>query len=340
MKVSCILFAATLIACQSKAGGPNHLRGFVESKDDHFALWPDPNNIPVCWVDDYAVRQDYKEAVYDIAVSEFARAGLYLTGWKICDPAIPAGQAIKIKIHSTMPFGVPANISDLLGTRVARGKGIVYLNHHAYWDVDRNRKKFPNHGGKLLCVSKNGMNCVRSYALHEIAHAIGLHHEGSRGDENCNITSADPSENEQATMIGDYDPKSATNYCKNLDDMLNDVYPSLSDGDLAALDLLYFGPLVRINARLNSTEKAKTSKLDLAFTSIRATEYRYRIGKLGEIDCKDPHGYSGDFSLTTTQAIDISESADDLVICALGKNKNSEQPAANYSATTVKRYSL
>jgi hypothetical protein len=310
----CILLA--LFGCRQAKTQSAPKDAIVETRDGNFATWPDPQNIPVCWVDNKIVRQDFKDEVKRFVTEEYARADLAFSGWDLC-----TGQednVIKIKIitdnvekgSSSGRFGI-----------FKLGEGIMYLNHRVHWDPINNksvpwreRNPFTGEVGPG-CPSNEGMNCVRQDAIHEFGHAVGMHHEMNRPDGTCPLaqTAHMASTAEMATFVGEYDKDSIMDYCKNIIDNIEDNVPHLSESDVKALKTYYFSPIVRVDFKGGEW---------FYFTGNNATHYRYKMGPLDQTDCSDENGYSEPALLDNgnggQQGIRAPHQTGKFKVCAIG----------------------
>jgi hypothetical protein len=329
MRIVATLLALSLMALSCKHPNSSNESGLVDTRYIKLPLWPEPTKIPVCWETDFTVRQDYKDEIQRIVNEQYGRAGFSFVGWKICNPR-DSSDTVRIKIREFKNLvGGAGNLSNRFGT-LKIGDGLVYLDHLVYWNKTLDLPETVVFEDKTLCPSDNGMNCVRSYALHEFGHVLGLHHESNRRDSDCQYRQEDLLLNEEAktTTVGDYDKASIMNYCKNLDDMAKDVYPTISDGDVLALATYYKSPFVRIKP-VARPRGAPT--LTLRFVSDTAKVYRYKVGTLEGLNCKDSDGYSRITPIGKIATVKLANSGTPVGICAVGGDGARWQPWEGYS---------
>jgi len=176
------------------------------------AVWFDPV-IPVCWESTDAAfaqarrwTQDAVEASWeDVSQVDF-------TGWRTC---ADDDQGIRIGVDSGGPH-VAA-----LGRRIdGQPSGMVLNFTFETWAPG--------------CASHLEY-CIRTLAVHEFGHALGLAHEHNRDDRN--LCEKEPQGPLPAFLMTTYDPSSVMNYCA--EDWNNNG--QLSPLDVAGIRLLY-GP--------------------------------------------------------------------------------------------------
>jgi erythromycin esterase-like protein len=152
---------------------------------------------------------------------------------------------------------------------------------------------FQNYRSDLCSGPGHIEQCIRSYALHEFGHLLGLMHEHERSDNAC------PGFGDTYRGSGDfwstswgtnYDPESIMNYCMNAKQLTSNTPVTLSDGDVAILKRLY-GRLsqlpsyledledsIRGNGPFNSLMNIADKKPHLAFAELRH-QSDFRDGK-------------------------------------------------------------
>ncbi|MGE0172071.1 MAG: hypothetical protein AB7T49_04770 [Oligoflexales bacterium] len=328
------------ISCRT---GSDHstTEGFVESRGGDFPLWPNPDDIPVCWKDDFVITQAFKDEVRRFVTRKYGEVGFHFTGW---GPCIQTDRlVVQVKIRDGQPgFPGTPNVSGLLGTKVNPVFGpVVYLDHAPYWNKDTNEPKRGVLTSILSCPAEGALNCIRNYALHEFGHVLGLHHEANRRDNNCKYAQHGliDSENEDGTQIGDYDSKSIMNYCQNIDDIKTGREPKLSELDVLTLKAYYQNPMVKI-VLVTQITKPGQEKVTIIFKGKSSTSVKYGIGD-ANLDCKLEESYGKAVSVTETVTVAARSSDNsEIKICARGGNKNEWQSLQTYSVIYLPKHAL
>jgi hypothetical protein len=331
-----ILSVLILASSCRTSGGTSKPAAIVDSWQDNFHSWPDKGNIPVCWVNPEEGAPEYLEETEELVKKEYGRAGIAFTGWEPCG-ASQDWNGIKITL---LPDKTSKNISSI-GTNDPKPMMIL---SHGFKDpaVLRDFTAFDPRTGShpKACQSQRGINCIRSFALHEFGHAAGLRHERERVEDKCDLGGTIVSHEEHwktATQIGDYDADSIMNYCKIDINMVDDVPATLSDRDIAALKALYDMPLAKISGELVLTADA-FYRFDIRILGGRAQVYRYKYGLFETTDCKNTSGYSEPISVQTgiTDVLEKSWFGKSVKLCVLGSDGKSWQEPEVYSSTSYK----
>ena len=170
--------------------------------------------IPVCLVHDNNVPEKIYHAFQDALISEFSRASVLLTEWHYCQADDYRRPNMKLRLinptYRTLVKGA-SYVGKPLGTHLHNGS--------TTWFEVRDSVRF----GKID-------NAELSTAIHEIGHAVGLLHEANRDDSTCNRKTS----RIRGRKIGEYDPNSVMNYCRN-----RSTATSLTLGDIAGIKALY-----------------------------------------------------------------------------------------------------
>lgn len=219
-----ILITTLLVAC----GTPSPdlpMCGHPESEGALIApdkRWPD-HHVVVCWenpTDGDGPDRALVEQTIDREITQ--RFPVQLLGWKSC-AATSDPRPLRIRIADETPRteGLGRDLAGL-------PHGMVLNLTFASWS--------PNCGVN----PSTRINCIRSTAVHEFLHALGVEHEHERDDTPAVCAARVEKETGMSQLassipVGDWDRESATNYC-------NPVWNNggrLSPGDVSALQRLY-----------------------------------------------------------------------------------------------------
>jgi hypothetical protein len=175
---------------------------------DENAKWPNRKNIPVCFTTGNGTSAR-EQATRKLIESEYAKVGLCFSGWGACTTSTPC-PAIRLEISNNGDQGV-AGWSYVGPTR---------------WMCNGADRMEPN-----MWLRTDQTDWA---AVHEFAHAIGVHHEHGRTDHDgkCPTSSQEQiPEGGSIHYIGAYDPNSVSNYCSGKS--------RLSPNDISGLKELY-----------------------------------------------------------------------------------------------------
>ena len=183
--------------------------------------WPD-HHVDVCWEDLKETTVSDRLLVQETIRSQITdRYPIALRGWGPCATDGNAASALHIRVADTIPRTMAVG-SDLSGQR-----GGMLLNF-----------TFKKWSPTCSLNETSRQNCIRSIAVHEFLHGLGVEHEHERTDTPAACT-ARTEQNANGLSgpiaIGTWDSHSVMNYC-------NATWNNggiLSAGDLSALHHLY-----------------------------------------------------------------------------------------------------
>jgi hypothetical protein len=297
------LFLLLVAACERPQ---NHaeLDGYVSREDDSWLQ----DSIPVCFEQARGFERD-RALIQEAVSSEYARAGIYFSGWGICT-ANDAGIRIS--------FDENAGVSQTL--KIGRGNSGLTQNLVM--------------GLKSRCAGVfSGSVCESNIALHEFGHALGLHHEMNRRDNKSCGQDQTSGEGEDALQLGPYDTRSVMDYCflYAANDRMEPL--RLSGQDVAALRTLRKGLVASLDQSIPMTLQETWT----GFVKGPAlTGYRYALGPKDELACDQLSTYSVRLPLDQPITIDprlISTEAGRVwTLCLLGENASDRQDENVYSA--------
>ena len=199
-------------------------------------LWPSPV-ITTCWENGTKATASWRDDMRRAVVTAYAQTkAIEFIGWSSCKDE--PGSNLHIEIYEDGPRDYTRKRSDFDGH--PRVTSLGYSANHARPGLILNpsmKDVAPSFAESAKGYDANQrQNLMRSIAIHEVGHILGLMHEQARPDSLCQDY-ADSRAGGGLTK-GPYDAASIMNYCLTHRFDFKDQL-TLSPGDIKTLDTLY-----------------------------------------------------------------------------------------------------
>lgn len=300
-----ILFLCMALQLACERPHPAELDAYISREDDRWLQ----NVIPVCFEQAHGYEKD-RAIIQQIVSSEFARADIHFDGWNVCREN---DQGIRISFDENAGMSHTKKIGRL---NAGLAQNLVM-------------------GLKSRCAGIfSGSLCASNIALHEFGHALGLHHEMNRRDNESCAQDQTNGEGEDALQLGPYDTQSIMDYCFLYAANARREGLRLSEQDVAALKALHSG----LVASLDQSVPMVIKEVWTAYVKgLGLSAYRFALGSKQNLACDQLSSYSQSLPLEEAISIDPHNFGHDpatvMTLCLLGENASGQQQDLNsYSA--------